>query len=151
MIAYTDITQASGRLSEDIFEYELSVVSPPLFYDDGNMRSNTKSTLVDTMLKVNPTVQQDSITALVELNPCAQVIDGSRQLRIIEWPKIGTVQTILNILTDRILDMKVPNCSFLVLLDTYREATRKTSEHKWRNGVAPCPDTIVRLMEMQTH
>ena len=139
------LAKASGHISQEIFEYELSVVSPPLFYDDGNMRKNTKSCLVDHMLKIIPTLQHDSITSLMEVNHCAQVIDGSRQLRIIEWPKIGTVQSLLNILTDRMLEMKVPNWPFVVLLDTYREPTTKSSEHKRRNGVDPGPDTIVNF------
>lgn len=72
-----------------------------------------------------------------------KVVDGSRQLRIIEWPKVGNMETITRLLTERMIEMIVPDFAFIVILDTYREPTTKSSEQKRRNEKSPGPDVAV--------
>jgi hypothetical protein len=55
------------------------------------------------------------------------------------------VQTLIDILTTRILELPIPGYEFIVILDTYREPATKHSEHKRRTQIAPSPDMVVKL------
>ena len=73
------------------------------------------------------------------------MVDGSQQLRLAEWTKTGTMQSLIQILTQRISEIAIPGNEFSVILDTYTEPTTKYSEHRRRNNIAPSPDMVVEL------
>ena len=65
------LANSKGPLSTSLFAYELAVVSPALFYDDGNMRYNNKADLLQILLKQHSNIVSDSLSQYIQVDPAA--------------------------------------------------------------------------------
>ena len=100
----------SGTLPDDLFSYELSVVSPSMFHDDGTMRKTQKSLLMQYIVSIVPNLDKEIC------DPQGIVFDGGAMIHHLSWPKLGTMKAILDMYFDYVTNYQPRNASKVVVI-----------------------------------
>ena len=105
--------QQSRELNvKDILQYELSAVPPALFEDNGDMRSQSKSTLKAKL--------QVTLSARLITPPDAIIIDGCAMMWSVHWPVNGTVKDYINNFVTS-LQYYLDKCRVHLIFDRYHK------------------------------
>ena len=110
---------------KEVLKYELSLVPPALFDENGDMRSQTKATL-KTKLQVEVSHRHSS-------SPDAIIIDGCALLWTVHWPSSGSVEDYIKNFMGS-LNYYLRKCSVHLIFDRYLPTSTKGATRSNRAG-----------------
>ena len=114
----------SGPPEDSAFTYELALVAPAIFYDDGTMRKNKKSLLMQYLLNLGTESRE------TQKNFKVVVFDGGALIHCLPWPKKVQWKRFYGMHVDLVTCSNPRNALKVVVFDNYEVAITKGHEKK---------------------